>query len=290
VRSFVSSPSLSVQQWVEAMERRAGDDDVLQWQDDWLHMLEAAQASERRMIGTSDARPETGHEELRIPPDVVEAADALVRAAQLRSLEDVIMALFVRSCTLVLGEDVIYLTQIYNTRQNPLIGLESSQALGWYSENYPLSLKTPRTDDVVELVRDMCRQKESLEEQRLSFTLLSHYNDETRKRFDGRQLPGIYFNYQGRGDAPEAQKARSAAFFEVFNATSTVDRIVDVERYSYWLSCLARIEHDDSLHLYLIYRSDRLSPGRMKEIAGTFRDSWMALRDAISPATVSAAS
>jgi hypothetical protein len=215
----------------------------------------------------------------------VEAADALVREAGLRSLEDVIMALFARSCTLALEDDVVYLTQIYNTRQNPLIAVDSSQALGWYSENYPLSLKPPRTEDLVELVREIGRQKAEIEERRLSFTLLSHYNDETRERFAGIPLPGIYFNYQGRGDAGETQKARSTAFYEVFNATSTVDRIVDVERNPYWLSCIARIEHDDSLHLYLIYRPDVLRLGTMQELAGTLRDSWMALNDAMKGIT-----
>jgi amino acid adenylation domain-containing protein len=285
VRAFVASPSLSVQEWVEALERRSADGDVLQRQDDWLHLLEAAQASERRMLGTFAASPETLYEEVRIPPDLVEAADALVREAGLRSLEDVILALFARSCTLAFEEDAVYLTQIYNTRQSPLIGVESSQALGFYSENYPLSLKPPRTGDLVELVRDVGRQKAEIEERRLSFTLLSHYNDATRERFAGVPLPGIYFNYQGRGDAPETQKARSTAFYEVFNAASTVDRIVDVERYPYWLSCIARVEHDDSLHLYLIYRPDRLSPARLQEIAGTLRDAWTALSDAMKEMT-----
>ncbi len=284
IRAFVRRPSLSLQEWVEALERRAGDDDVLQWQDHWLRILEAAQASERRMIGVSDGIPETLQEKVRIPADAIEAADALVREAKLHSLENVIMALFVRSCTLTFQEDVVYLTQIYNTRQNPLLAVESSQALGWFSENYPLSLKTPRSTDLLELVRDICRQKEVIEERRLSFTLASHYNDETRKRFDGRSLPGIYFNYQGRGDATESQKARSTAFFEVFNASSTVDRIADVERYPYWLSCIARIEDDDDLHVYFIYRADKLSGERMREIANVFSDSWAVLHSAVAGA------
>lgn len=281
IRAFVRRPSLSLQEWLEALERRSGDDDVLQWQDYWLHMLETARASERRMIGASERSPDPRQEKVRIPRDVVEAADALVREAKLDSLENVILALFVRTCTSAFREDVVYLTQIYNTRQNPLIGVESSQALGWYSETCPLSLMTPRTGDIVELVQEICAQKKEIEERRFSFTLLSHYNDETRKRFDACTLPGIYFNYQGRGDAPGTQKARSAAFFEVFNAASEVGRIADVERFPYWLSCIARTEDDDSLHVYFIYRADRLSTVRMREIAGLFEDSWMALRDAL---------
>jgi hypothetical protein len=282
VQAFVRRPSLSLQQWSDLLRERSGDEDVLQWEDSWLRMLEEAQASERRMIGPSDGSPDPRQEEVIIPRDVVEAADALVREAKLDSLENVILALFVKACAAAFREDVVYLTQIYNTRQNPLIGVESSQALGWYSETHPLALNTPRTEDIVETVKAICGQKKEIEERRFSFTLLSHYNDETTKRFAGRSLPGIYFNYQGRGDAPGAQKARSTAFFEVFNAASEIGRIADVERFPYWLSCIARIEDDDSLHVYFIYRADRLSLDRMRQIAGRFEESWMTLRDALA--------
>jgi amino acid adenylation domain-containing protein len=282
IRTFVRRPSLSLLQWLEALERRSVDDDVLEFLDYWLDMLEAARASERRMIGAAGRSPDHRQEKVRIPRDIVEAADALVREAKLDSLENIILALFVKSCTSVFREDIVYMTQIYNTRQNPLIDVESSQALGWYSETHPLSLVTPRTGDIVELVKEICRQKMEIAEKRFSFTLLSHYNNETSKRFDACALPGIYFNYQGRGDAPEEQKARSAVFFQVFNVASEVDRIADAERFPYWLSCIARTEDDGSLHVYFIYRSDRLSPGRMKEIVGMFEDAWVALRDALA--------
>lgn len=274
IRSYVSRPSLGLQEWVETLERRAGDEDVLQWRDYWWHVLEAAHASEGRMIQASGAEPEAREERLRIPRELVEAAEAF------GSVENVILALFARSCAVTFQEDELVLTQIYNTRQDPLIHLDSSQALGWFSENYPLALQTPRSADVLEFVRDVCAQKKEIEERRLSFTLLSHYNDTTRKQFEGCALPGIYFNYQGRGDAPQLSKARRSAFFEVFNASAALGRIADVERFPYWLSCMARIEDDDDLHLYLVYRADKLSGERMRAIVDVLRDSWAALRRA----------
>ncbi|HEX6095656.1 MAG TPA: amino acid adenylation domain-containing protein [Thermoanaerobaculia bacterium] len=277
IRSYVSRPSLGLQQWVEALERRARDEDVLRFRGYWRSVLKAAHASERRMIPASAAEPEIRDEKIRIPRALVEAADALVREAGLGSLENVILALFARSCAVAFREDALHLTQIYNTRQDPLIRLESSQALGWFSENYPLALRTPRSADLLEFVEDVFRQKREIETMRLSFPLLAHYNDATRAELEGRALPGLYFNYQGRGDAPQETKAARSAFFEVFNASSTTSRIADVERFPYWLSCMARVEDDDDLHVYLIYRADKVSAERVREIAGLFRNSWAVL-------------
>jgi hypothetical protein len=282
IRAYVERPSLGLQQWVEALERRARDRDVLQWRDSWLDVLQAAHASERRILEVSGAEPETREEKLVIPGELVHAADVLIREAGLGSLENVILALFARSCAAALREETLHLTQIYNTRQDPLVPLDSGQALGWFSENYPLALRLPRTAGLVECIEEVCRQKSEIEERRLGFALLSHYNDDTRAHFEGRALPGLYFNYQGRGDAPRDTRARRRAFFEVFNASSTASRIVDVERFPYWLSCLARIEGDDDLHLYLLYRTDLLSAERMRAIAAAFRESWTALRDAVT--------
>jgi hypothetical protein len=286
VRAYVSRPALSLQQWVGALERRARDEDVLQWRDWWRAILDSAQTAERRFLLQSASEPLSREQTLRVPGDLVKAADALVREAGLGSLENVILALFARSCAGALGEEALHLTQAYNTRHDPLVPLDSSQTFGWFAENYPLPLRLPRTDDVATLIRDVTQQKQELEARRLGYALLAHYNDDTREEFAGHPLPGLYFNYQGRGDAPQEAQARRRAFFEVFNASSTAERIVDVERFPYWLACMTRIEDSDDLHVYFIYRADRLPDERMNEIARLFLESWSALGETMPAGVV----